>query len=84
MAPMSQPATDNEDDYYILCPTRPTEEPTLISHLISRDICEQRQAANFHKCPNCVRSRLWKAAHPLGLEGPAPAPAAAGGSPAAG
>jgi hypothetical protein len=52
------------DDYYILCPTRPTDEPSLISHLISRDICEKRQGENFHKCPNCVRSRIWKAAHP--------------------
>ncbi len=52
------------DEYYILCPTRPTEEPALISHLISTDICEKRQCENFHKCPNCIRSRLWKAAHP--------------------
>ena len=51
------------DDYYILCPTRP-EQPTLISHLISRDICEKRQGENYHKCPNCVLSRLWKEAHP--------------------
>jgi hypothetical protein len=73
---MSEPIADNEDDYYILCPTRPTEEPTLISHLISRDMCEQRQAANFHKCPNCVRSRIWKAAHPGGAAAPLPAGAA--------
>ena len=41
-----------------------TEEPALISHLISRDICAQRQDENFHKCPNCTRSRLWKETHP--------------------
>ena len=52
------------DEYYILCPTRPADEPSLISHLISRDICEKRQGENFHKCPGCVRSRLWQAAHP--------------------
>ena len=52
------------EEYYILCPTRSTPEPALISHLISRDICGQRQDENFHKCPTCVRSRIWKAAHP--------------------
>ncbi len=56
------------DDYYILCPTRPTHEPALISHLISRDICAKRQSENFHKCPNCVLSGIWKAAHPEGVE----------------
>lgn len=61
------------EDYYILCPTRPEGEPALIAHLISRDICEKRQSENFHKCPNCVRSRIWQAAHPGG-EAPAPAP----------
>lgn len=54
------------DDYYILCPTRPTPEPALISHLISRDICAKRQAENFHKCPTCVLSAIWKKAHPEG------------------
>jgi hypothetical protein len=61
------------EEYYILCPTRPMEEPALISHLIGRDMCEKRQAENFHKCPNCVRSRIWKAAHPGEPEPAAPA-----------
>jgi hypothetical protein len=65
------------DDYYILCPTRPTPETALISHLISRDICEKRQSENFHKCPNCVRSRIWKAAHPEGVAAIPEAPAKA-------
>jgi hypothetical protein len=65
------------EDYYILCPTRPEQEPALISHLISRDICEKRQSENFHKCPNCVRSRIWQDAHPGG-ERAAPAPSAGG------
>jgi len=52
------------EDYYILCPTRDREEPALIAHLISRDICAKRQDENFHKCPTCVLSRLWKVAHP--------------------
>ena len=61
------------EDYYILCPTRPTEEPALISHLISRDICATRQGQNFHKCPNCILSRIWKAAHPeAAILNPAP------------
>jgi len=51
------------EEYYILCPTRPTPEPALISHLISRDICARRQDENFHKCPTCVLSRLWNASH---------------------
>jgi hypothetical protein len=59
------------EDYYILCPTRPTPEPALISHLISRDICAKRQSENFHKCPNCVLSRIWKDAHPDGTVSPA-------------
>ena len=66
------------DDYYILCPTRPEGDPSLISHLISRDICEKRQAENFHKCPNCVLSRIWAAAHPEGTGGAAAAGKAAG------
>ena len=47
-------------EYYILCPQRATEVPGLITHLISRDICERRQAENYHKCPNCIRSRIWR------------------------
>jgi hypothetical protein len=47
-------------EYYILCPQRATEVPGLITHLISRDICEKRQAENYHKCPNCIRSRIWR------------------------
>ncbi len=47
-------------EYYILCPQRATEVPGLITHLISRDICERRQVENYHKCPNCIRSRIWR------------------------
>ena len=47
-------------EYYILCPQRATEVPGLITHLISRDICERRQAESYHKCPNCIRSRIWR------------------------
>ena len=59
-------------EYYILCPQRPTEVPGLITHLISRDICEKRQAENYHKCPNCIRSCTWRERN-----GHAPHPAAA-------
>lgn len=69
------------EEYYILCPTRPEQEPSLISHLISRDTCEKRQGENFHKCPNCVRSRIWQAAHPGGAAAPAEG---APGAPSAG
>lgn len=69
------------EEYYILCPTRPTQEPALISHLISRDICARRQDENFHKCPTCVLSRIWKAAHPEGT--PAEAAPAAPAAPSA-
>ena len=62
------------EDYYILCPTRPEAEPALISHLIGRDMCEKRQSEGFHKCPNCVRSRIWQAAH-SGQSSPLPTPA---------
>ena len=41
-------------EYYILCPKRPDNEEGLITHLISRDICRERQLAFFHKCPNCM------------------------------
>ncbi len=58
-------------EYYILCPQRPTDVPGLITHLISRDICEKRQAENYHKCPNCVRSRLWRERNGLPVEQPA-------------
>ncbi len=47
-------------EYYILCPQRATEVPGLITHLISRDICERRQSENYHKCPGCIRSRIWR------------------------
>ena len=47
-------------EYYILCPQRATEVPGLITHLISRDICERRQSENYHKCPGCIRSRVWR------------------------
>ena len=62
-------------EYYILCPQRATEVPGLITHLISRDICEKRQAETYHKCPNCIRSRLWRErnGHPALAEGAGPA-----------
>ncbi len=52
--------TGSDAEYYILCPQRATEVPGLITHLISRDICDQRQGENYHKCPTCVRSRLFR------------------------
>ncbi len=55
-------------EYYILCPQRDTEVPGLITHLISRDICEKRQSENYHKCPNCVRSRVWRERNGLPVE----------------
>lgn len=55
-------------EYYILCPQRDTEVPGLITHLISRDICEKRQTENYHKCPNCVRSRVWRERNGLPVE----------------
>jgi hypothetical protein len=60
-------------EYYILCPQRATEVPGLITHLISRDICEKRQTENYHKCPNCVRSRVWRERNGLPVEEPAAA-----------
>lgn len=66
------PVPDAPMEYYILCPQRSTEVPGLITHLISRDICEKRQAENYHKCPNCIRSRIWRERN-----GHAPHPAAA-------
>jgi hypothetical protein len=47
-------------EYYILCPQRPDDAPGLITHLISRDVCEKRQTESYHKCPNCIRSRVWR------------------------
>jgi hypothetical protein len=60
-------------EYYILCPQRATEVPGLITHLISRDICEKRQTEHYHKCPNCVRSRVWRERNGLPVEEPAAA-----------
>jgi hypothetical protein len=60
-------------EYYILCPQRATEVPGLITHLISRDICEKRQSEHYHKCPNCVRSRVWRERNGLPVEEPAAA-----------
>ncbi len=64
--PEQDPAEALQEEYYILCPTRPPGQESLISHLISVDICTQRQSENFHKCPTCVRSRLWRGMHPEG------------------
>ena len=55
-------------EYYILCPQRDTEVPGLITHLISRDICDKRQSEHYHKCPNCVRSRIWRERNGLPVE----------------
>jgi len=55
-------------EYYILCPQRATDVPGLITHLISRDICEKRQSEHYHKCPNCVRSRVWRERNGLPVE----------------
>jgi hypothetical protein len=58
-------------EYYILCPQRETEVPGLITHLISRDICDKRQSEHYHKCGNCVRSRIWREKNGLPVEEPA-------------
>lgn len=60
-------------EYYILCPQRSTDLPGLITHLISRDICEKRQSETYHKCPNCVRSRIWRERNGLPVEAAAAA-----------
>lgn len=52
-------------EYYILCPQRPDDVPGLITHLISRDVCAKRQDESYHKCPNCIRSQLWRARNGL-------------------
>ena len=52
-----------DSEYYILCPQRPENETGLITHLISVDICRKRQDEGFHKCPNCVRSDIFKRQH---------------------
>ena len=57
-------------EYYILCPQRPNNVPGLITHLISRDICAKRQDEGFHKCANCIRSRIWKERNGLPVEEP--------------
>jgi hypothetical protein len=36
-----------------LCPTRVDLEDTLFAHLITKDICQQRQRQHYHKCPTC-------------------------------
>ena len=71
----SQDSTGGTMEYYILCPQRPSEVPGLITHLISRDICDKRQAENYHKCPNCIRSRVWRERNGLPVEEPAGAAA---------
>jgi len=63
-APVAVPAEGSQAataEYYILCPQRADDVPGLITHLISRDVCDKRQAESYHKCPNCVRSLLWRA-----------------------
>ncbi len=60
-----------DSDYYILCPQRPDDEPGLITHLISTDICRRRQDEGFHKCPRCTRSDVWRAQHGDPAEAPA-------------
>jgi hypothetical protein len=55
-----QGAGGSTAEYYILCPQRADDLPGLITHLISRDVCEKRQAESYHKCANCIRSRLWR------------------------
>jgi hypothetical protein len=58
-------------EYYILCPQRPDDLPGLITHLISRDVCAKRQDESYHKCPNCIRSRLWRQRNGLPVDVPA-------------
>ncbi len=73
------PTADAE--YYILCPQRATEVPGLITHLISRDICDKRQSESYHKCPTCIRSAIFRARN--GLTPSAPVNGHAVGSEAA-
>jgi hypothetical protein len=72
-AEVSAGSTTGSIEYYILCPQRATDVPGLITHLISRDICEKRQSEHYHKRPNCVRSRVWRERNGLPVEEPAAA-----------
>ncbi len=65
-------------EYYILCPKRPDNEEGLITHLISRDICRERQLAFFHKCPNCLNRdpSITRGVSPAARQDAAKAPAA--------
>jgi len=69
----AQGAGGTTAEYYILCPQRPDDLPGLITHLISRDVCEKRQAENYHKCANCIRARIWRQRNGLPVDGPSSA-----------
>jgi hypothetical protein len=47
-----------------LCPTRVDLEDTLFAHLITQDVCQERQRGHYHKCPTCkhLNERLASAA----------------------
>ena len=43
---------------YVQCPKRDVDGPTLIVHIIPKNLCLKRQREGFHKCPRCLNRTL--------------------------
>lgn len=39
-----------------LCPTRIDAAPVLFAHVVSPQMCQQRQRDHYHKCFTCVHN----------------------------
>jgi len=63
-------------DRFLECPRREDDAHALITQLITRNVCEQRQRDGYHKCPRCL-NRTIGAISPAPATSP-PALAAAG------
>ncbi len=47
---------------FLNCPSRLDSSPNpIITHLISKELCLQRQREFFHKCHSCKNSMSWQA-----------------------
>lgn len=54
---------ENNGNGFLLCPTRidSSSPQPIITHLISKELCLQRQREFFHKCHSCKNSMSWQA-----------------------
>ena len=55
----------NQERGLQVCPTRIDGSPGLVTHKITRGVCQDRQRGRYHKCFTCSYNNAFVAVHGL-------------------